>query len=130
MATRGPRKMKAYGSFDAFQADQPPAQRRILRALRTLVREEAPTLVEAVKWGNGCWIGPDGPVAYAHCEPDHVQFGFFAGASLDDADGLLEGKGKFVRHVKLRAAPTDTRHLAALLRQAAAGSGRGPPSGG
>lgn len=115
-----PHKMKAYASFDAFEADQSTAHRAILRALRRLVRRVAPGLEEGMKWGNGCWIGPKGPVAFAHVEPDHVQFGFFHGATLDDPLGLLEGRAKYVRHVKLRrAADIDAKALSALLRQAA-----------
>lgn len=120
MASRGPHKMKAYDSFDAFQADQPPRHRAILRALRKFVAREAADLEETVKWGNGCWVGPDGPVAFAHCAPDHVQFGFFHGSALSDPDGLLEGKGKFVRHTKLRAAKDiDEAALTPLLHEAA-----------
>lgn len=112
--------MKAYASFGAFQADQSAKHRAILRALRRLVRGVAPDLVEGVKWGNGCWIGASGPVAFAHVEPDHVQFGFFAGAQLKDPRKLLEGRAKYVRHVKLRRAEdVDAAALAALLREAA-----------
>ncbi len=32
----------------------------------------------------------------------HVNVGFFRGAELPDPNGLLEGTGKFMRHVKLR----------------------------
>jgi hypothetical protein len=32
----------------------------------------------------------------------HVNVGFFVGAQLADPEGLLEGAGKFMRHVKLR----------------------------
>lgn len=32
----------------------------------------------------------------------HVNVGFFRGAELADPDGLLEGSGRFMRHVKLR----------------------------
>jgi hypothetical protein len=32
----------------------------------------------------------------------HVNIGFFCGAELPDPAGLLEGAGKFMRHVKLR----------------------------
>ncbi|HEX6215504.1 MAG TPA: DUF1801 domain-containing protein, partial [Vicinamibacterales bacterium] len=31
-----------------------------------------------------------------------VNVGFFRGAEMDDPMGLLEGTGKFMRHVKLR----------------------------
>jgi len=49
-----------------------------------------------------------------------VQFGFFNGSSLKDPEGLLEGKGRYVRHIKVRA-PSDIDQPAfeALLRQAA-----------
>lgn len=33
---------------------------------------------------------------------NHVNVAFFRGAELDDPTGLLEGTGKFMRHVKLR----------------------------
>jgi hypothetical protein len=42
----------------------------------------------------------------------HVNVGFFTGASLDDPEGLLEGSGKRMRHVKLR--PGDDMNSAAL----------------
>lgn len=40
--------------------------------------------------------------------------GFFRGAELADRDGLLEGSGKFMRHVKLR--PHDAIDAEALTR--------------
>lgn len=112
-------KMKVYASFDAFQADQPSRNRATIRALRAFVKRVAPVLNETVKWGNGCWVGPDGPVAYVYSAPDHVQFGFFKGSALKDPKGLLVGKGQYVRHVKVyRAADLDERACASLLRQA------------
>jgi hypothetical protein len=113
-------KMKAYDSFDAYLADQPPKNRTLIRALRKFVQRTAPKLAESVKWGNGCWLNGLAPVAYVYSAPDHVQFGFFRGASLDDPRGLLQGKGQYVRHAKVRAlADIDERSFAALLRQAA-----------
>lgn len=40
--------------------------------------------------------------AYVGAFKAHVNLGFFHGAELDDPAGLLEGSGKFMRHVKLR----------------------------
>jgi site-specific recombinase XerD len=37
-----------------------------------------------------------------HVRTAHVNVGFFLGAELPDPNGLLEGTGKFMRHVKLR----------------------------
>jgi len=44
----------------------------------------------------------DGAFAYVNAFGDHVNVGFFRGAELEDPAGLLEGNGKYMRHVKLR----------------------------
>ncbi len=112
-------KMKAYENFDLYLADQSPKHQKIIAALRTFVKRTAPALVEAVKWGNGCWLNGKKPVSYVYCDTDHVQFGFVHGSSLDDPRGLLEGKAQYVRHIKLRSvAGIDRRAFAALLKQA------------
>ena len=52
--------------------------------------------------------------------PTYVQFGFFRGSMIEDPKKLLEGQGKFVRHIKVRAASDiDERAYGALLKQAA-----------
>jgi len=114
-------RMRAYPSFDAYLAAQSPEQQSLLRALRGFVKRTAPELVEAVKWGNGCWLQRKRPVAYVYCGPDHVQFGFINGSALKDPKGLLQGEGRYVRHAKVRRrADIDERAFASLLRQAAA----------
>ena len=112
-------KMKAYASFDQYIAGQTPRNRDVIRALRTFVKRVAPQLQESVKWGNGCWVQGKAPVAYVYSAPDHVQFGFFGGSALADPRRLLNGEGKFVRHIKIRTrSDIDERAFGALLRQA------------
>jgi len=43
----------------------------------------------------------DAAFAYVNAFKAHVNVGFFRGAELADPEGLLEGTGKFMRHVKL-----------------------------
>ena len=113
-------KMKKYGSFDEYFADQSPKNRSIIRTLRTFVKRVAPRLQESVKWGNGCWVMGSVPVAYVYSAPDYVQFGFFRGSALKDPQKLLEGKGQYVRHIKVRRpSDIDEEVFVALLRQAA-----------
>ena len=113
-------RMKAYASFDEYLEAQSPKNQVIIRALRKFVKRIEPKLSEAVKWGNGCWIGDIGPVAYVYSDTGYVQFGFFRGSSLRDPKGMLEGKGQYVRHIKVRnRSALDERAFAALLRQAA-----------
>ena len=53
---------------------------------------------------DGCPVAclGDVPFAYVNVFTEHVNVGFFHGASLSDPDRLLQGTGKFMRHVKLR----------------------------
>jgi len=44
----------------------------------------------------------DAAFGYVNAFKGHVNVGFFRGAEIADSDGLLEGTGKLMRHVKLR----------------------------
>lgn len=54
----------------------------------------------------------DAAFGYVNVFTAHVNVGFFQGASLPDAAGLLQGSGKYMRHVKIR--PGDAPDVAAL----------------
>lgn len=57
--------------------------------------------------------------AYVNAFKAHVNVGFYHGASLLDPARLLEGRGKRMRHVKLRPdVPVDEAALRALIRAA------------
>jgi hypothetical protein len=53
---------------------------------------------------DGCPVAcfGDAPFACVNVFTSHVNVGFFHGASLPDPANLLQGAGKFMRHVKLR----------------------------
>ena len=54
--------------------------------------------------------------AYVAAFTSHVNVGFFHGAELPDPQGLLEGAGKFMRHVKIRPGEeVDVAALSALI---------------
>ena len=56
---------------------------------------------------------------YVNVFSSHVNIGFFHGASLDDPAGLLQGTGRFMRHVKARPGDLpDSAALRALIRAA------------
>jgi hypothetical protein len=61
----------------------------------------------------------DTAFAYVNAFRAHVNVGFFRGAEIADPDGLLEGTGKFMRHVKLRPeCDVDARALMKLIETA------------
>ena len=53
---------------------------------------------------DGCPVAcfGDAPFGYVNVFTAHVNVGFFHGASLSDPARLLQGTGRFMRHVKLR----------------------------
>ena len=111
--------MKHYATFDDYLEAQTPPNQATIRALRRFVKAVAPTLTEAVMWSNGCWVVGTEPIAYVYSDDGFVRFGFVMGASLKDPRGLLEGKGRSVRHIKVRApANIDRPAFTALLKQA------------
>jgi hypothetical protein len=61
----------------------------------------------------------DAAFAYVNAFKAHVNVGFFRGAEIADPEGLLEGTGKFMRHVKLGAERTvDAKALIKLIETA------------
>jgi hypothetical protein len=61
----------------------------------------------------------DAPFAYVNVFKAHANVGFFHGASLRDPARLLEGSGKYMRHVKLRPElAADDSSLKALIAAA------------
>jgi hypothetical protein len=61
----------------------------------------------------------DAGFGYVDIFKSHVNVGFFRGAELPDPAGLLEGGGKFMRHVKLRPGETiDAAALTGLIQAA------------
>jgi hypothetical protein len=62
----------------------------------------------------------DAAFGYVNAFSAHVNVGFFQGAEIADPEGLLEGTGKFMRHVNLR--PGRDFNPAALASEASRGS--------
>jgi hypothetical protein len=67
------------------------AMRRCGADVRELLHDGHPTACVA-----------DAAFAYVNAFTAHVNVGFFHGAELADPAGLLEGTGKYMRHVKVR----------------------------
>lgn len=70
---------------------------------------------------DGCPVAclGDVPFGYVNVFTSHVNVGFFQGASLPDPAKLLQGSGKFMRHVKLKTnSGTNTAALTKLIQAA------------
>jgi len=70
---------------------------------------------------DGCPVACLGEAAFGYVNvfTSHVNVGFFQGAALPDPSRILQGAGKFMRHVKLKpGTATNTAALSALIRAA------------
>jgi len=70
---------------------------------------------------DGCPVAclGDAPFGYVNVFTSHVNVGFFRGSALPDPARLLQGTGRFMRHVKLRpGTDIDTTALSRLIETA------------
>ncbi len=70
---------------------------------------------------DGCPVAclGDAPFGYVNVFTSHVNVGFYHGAALPDPSRLLQGTGKYMRHVKLRAGEAiDAAALGRLIEMA------------
>lgn len=79
-----------------------PEQQALVREIDQLIRAAAPTTTASIKWAQPVYETSDGPYAFIKAAKQHVTFGFWRGAELTDEQGLLEGDGVKMRHVKVR----------------------------
>jgi hypothetical protein len=88
---------------NAYVRDDNPTLQKVVRALRSFVKALVPgTIISVNSWGIPTFESKD-PFCFYMVGKNHVTFGFHYGTSLDDPERLLEGTGKNLRHVKLRA---------------------------
>lgn len=118
---------QTHGRFEDVLAAASPELQPVCRSLRSLIASLHKGFVEIV-WPHqkiaSYGVGPKKMTercAYIAVQRSHVNLGFCHGASLADPDGLLEGTGKSLRHVKLRdVSAAKSAAVIALLRQASA----------
>ena len=108
---------------DTWIAALEPNQRSIAMALRRLILDTCPELTETIKWGNPVYELPGfqqaGKVCYLAATKAYVSLGFFNGAELTDPEGIIEGNGKKMRHVKVRdLSATLSQHLVFWIKEA------------
>lgn len=104
---------------DDWLAAVPPPLGDLARSAFASLRGCGPDVTELMHDGMPTACVEDAAFAYVNAFQAHVNLGFFCGAALPDPVGLLEGSGKFMRHVKLRpGALPDPMALQALVEAA------------
>jgi hypothetical protein len=98
-----------HGTFAEALSGSSETVKEIAENLRTLIIKVYPDVVE-VPWPKqkiiGFGVGPkkmSEHFCYIGAFKEHVNLGFYYGAHLPDPEGLLEGTGQDMRHIKVRS---------------------------
>lgn len=94
-------KVQMNPAVDQYIEGLPEPIQKIVIELRELIFEASEQMKEEIKWGKPSY-SRDGLVCYLQTAKNHVNFGFYQGATLIDRDGLLEGDGTKMRHIRIR----------------------------
>ncbi len=113
------------GTFEDLLGITPEPLRPVAIALREAITRLHPETTEVVRLGERAatyGVGPRKMIeGYAYMMPHArwINLGFYRGASLPDPEGLLEGTGAALRHVKVRSLDEAARDGVAGLLAAA-----------
>jgi len=116
---RFPTAVKRDRAVDDWMSQGPVELRSIARQWFVQMRECGDDVRELLHDGHPTACVGDAASGSVDAFKDHVNVGFFRGADLPDAGGLLQGTGKSMRHVKLGPGRTvDEAALRELIRAA------------
>jgi hypothetical protein len=105
--------------IDAWMKAQPRQLGPIAQRWFEVMRACGNDVRELLHDGHPTACVADAAFAYVNAFTSHVDVGFFRGAELPDPNRLLEGTGRFMRHVKLRPeAQVDAEALQRLIASA------------
>ena len=105
-------------NVDSWIFEHDPAIRQICVALRDAIMSADPEIRESIKWSNPVYE-KNGKLFYISANDSYAMLGFFTGARLADAYGRIEGTGKSMRHIKVRALEDiDFEQLESWVREA------------
>lgn len=79
----------------------PEEQAKIMQALRAIIHEEVPSVIENFKWGRPVF-STESDFAYFKSAKAYLTFGIFKFEKIKDNTHLLEGTGKDMRHFKIK----------------------------
>jgi hypothetical protein len=110
---------RRHPAVEAWFTAPPGNLHAIARHWFDVMRSCGPDVTEVLHDGQPTACIGNAAFAYVDAFKDHVNVGFFPGSQLRDPAGLLEGTGKYMRHVKVRpGAPLDDAALRELITAA------------
>ena len=99
---RLPSSIRRDPAIDAWMKEHSGELGALAQHWFTVMRARGDDVREVLHDGHPTACLADAAFAYVNAFTAHVNVGFFRGAELADPKQLLEGTGKYMRHVKLR----------------------------
>src|SRR6185312_15309822 len=99
---RFPGSVRRDPAIEAWMDDHSGELGAIARRWFEVMRDCGDDVRELLHDGHPTACVGDAAFAYFNAFRAHVNVGFFRGAEIADPERLLEGTGRFMRHVKLR----------------------------
>jgi hypothetical protein len=96
-----PNAVRRDAAIDTWMDEQPEELAAIARRWFDVMRRCGDDVRELIHDDQPTACVGDAAFGYVDAFTAHVNVGFFNGAELADPRGLLQGSGKFMRHVKL-----------------------------
>jgi hypothetical protein len=123
-------KSKHPADHDEYLREKNLGLQEVATRLRGLVKKSVPKVKEGVNPWHIPIFESNGPICYYMAGKNHITLGFIRGTSLPDPEGLLEGTGKNLRHVKIKSVDDLNRKgLSELLKSAARLNAKVPQDG-
>ena len=95
-----------------------PEKSTIIQKLRKIVFSTNPGITERIMYG-GILLSLAHDFGGIFAYKKHVSFEFSHGVQMDDPNNILEGGGKFRRHIKVYCmADVETKMVASFVKQA------------
>jgi len=116
---RFPSSVKRDPAIEAWMYEHAGELGTLARRWFEVMRARGDDVLELLHDGHPTACVGDAAFGYVNAFRAHVNVGFFRGAEIADPHRLLEGTGRFMRHVKLRPGrEVDPKALAALIETA------------
>ena len=93
-------------------------QAETVSGVRQVILKAVPEAKESIKWAQPVYE-LNGPFSYIKAFKNSVNFGFWRGVEIENPQGLLQGTGEKMRHVKLTGVQDiDEEAFVEFIRQA------------
>lgn len=96
-------QVRTKAEVDQYISELPEDIQNITEALRKIILDASPNLIEEYKWSMPNY-SYNGLVCYLQASKKHVNLGFHNGVELQEKDTnqLLQGSGKGMRHIRIK----------------------------